>query len=164
MANVDDSLLRFGMPRSFRWVHISLEAVGGFALLAGVGWTILHLPVLILGLAFRNFSGANCDDSEQQTIVSPDGNHSVKSYHRVCGAGNERANSFFVVDISTGNDNKGYEFTPIVSLRDLAPRTASVVWDSAEQVSVYYPATAGVDNAYARTFGVNIVLHPRSTP
>jgi hypothetical protein len=34
--------------------------------------------------------------------------------------------------------------------------------DSPIQLSVYFPATAGVDDAYAKTFGVNIVLHPQS--
>lgn len=149
------------MSKSFRWVHTSLEIIGGLTLIAGLAWFIVHLPTLILGLAFKNFSGANCDDSEQQTIASPDGKHSVKSFHRVCGAGLERPYSYFVVDISTGNDNKGYEYTPIVGLRDIAPHEASVVWDSPDQLSVYYPATAGVDDAYARTFGVNIVLHPK---
>ena len=152
------------MPKSSRWFHVSLEIVGGLAIIVGLVWFVSHLPVLILSLAFKNFSGANCDDSEQQTLASPDGKHSVKSYHRVCGAGDERPYSFFIVDISTGNDNKGYEYTPIVSLRNIAPHAASVVWDSADKVSVYYPATAGVDDAYARTFGVNIVLHPQSTP
>jgi len=108
--------------------------------------------------------GANCDDSEQKTIASQDGLHTVKSLRRVCGAGVERPYSHFNVYISTGNDNKGYEYAPIVFLRDIEPHQASVVWDNPDQLSVYYPATAGVDEAYARIFGVNIVLHPQSLP
>jgi len=140
-----------GMPKPMRWIHISLEVIGGLTIVAGLGW-------LVLWLVFYPFS--NCDDSEQQVIASPDGRHSIKSFHRVCGAGAERPYSFFDVYISTGNPNKGYEYAPIVMLRDIAPHQASVKWDSSTQLSVYFPDTASVDDAYARTFGVNILLHP----
>ena len=141
-----------------RWVHISLEIVGGLTVTAGLGLLVLWLVFL----PFRNFAGGNCDDSEQQIIPSSDGRHTVKIFHRVCGAGTERPYSFFDVYISTGNDNKGYEYAPIVMLRNIAPHQTSVVWDSPSQLSVYFPNSAGVDDAYARTFGVNIVLHPQS--
>ena len=144
------------MPKHMRWIHISLEVIGGLTIVAGLGWLVLWLVFY----PFRNFSGGNCDDSEQQVIASPDGHHSIKSFHRVCGAGAERPYSFFDVYISTGNPNKGYEYAPIVMLRDIAPHQASVKWDSSTQLSVYFPDTASVDDAYARTFGVNILLHP----
>ena len=149
------------VPKSLRWLHISLEVVGVIALIGGLCWLALYL----FALQFRNFAGGNCDDSEQQIIASPDGSHSVRSFHRVCGAGSERPFSFFDVYISTGNPNKGYEYAPIVMLRNIGPHQASVVWDNPAQLSVYFPESAGVDDAYARTFGVNIILHPQpSTP
>jgi hypothetical protein len=147
------------MSKPVRWVHISLEIIGGLTVVAGLGWLALWLVFL----PFKNFAGGNCDDSEQQIIPSSDGRHTVKSFHRVCGAGTERPYSFFEVYISTGNPNKGYEYAPIVGLRNIAPHQASVVWDSPSQLSVYFPNSAGVDDAYAKTFGVNIVLHPQST-
>ena len=142
-----------------RWIHISLEVIGGLTIIAGLGWLALWL----FFYPMRNFAGGNCDVSEQQLTTSPDGRHTIKSFHRVCGAGAERPYSFFDVYISTGNPNKGYEYAPIVMLRDIAPHQASVRWDSATQLSVSFPDTTVVDDAYAKTFGVNIVLHPIAT-
>ena len=144
------------MRTKVRWLHLLLEIIGGLTVCAGIAW----LALWVILRPFKNFAGGNCDDSELQVIGSPDGHHSVKSFHRLCGAGSERPYSFFDVYISTGNPNKGYEYAPVVILRNVGAREAAVTWDSASQLSVRYPDTAQVDDAYARTFGVNIVMHP----
>jgi hypothetical protein len=144
------------MPKPMRWVHIVLEIIGGLTICAGLVW----LALWAVFQPFKNFAGGNCDDSEQQLLPSPDGKHTIKSFHRVCGAGEERPYSFFDVYISTGNPNKGYEYAPIVMLRNIGPHQATVAWDSPDQLSVHFPDTAQVDDAYAKTFGVNITLHP----
>ena len=144
------------MKSSTRWVHIFLEVVGGLSIAAGLIWLALYA----LSYPLRHFSGGNCDDAELKIITSPDGKHTVKSFHRACGAGSERPFSFYLVYLSTGNDNPGYEFTQIVEIRDVAIGQTSVTWDGPDELSVSYPSSAKVGEAYAKTFGVRIVLHP----
>jgi hypothetical protein len=144
------------MRRPVRGVHIFLEVVGGISILAGLAWLALYA----LSYPFRHFSGGNCDDAEQKFITSPDGKHTIKSFHRACGAGNERPYSFYLVYLSTGNPNPGYEFTQVVEIRDVAIGQTTAAWDGPDQLSVTYPSSATVGEAYAKTFGVRIVLHP----
>ena len=81
---------------------------------------------------------------------------SVKSFHRECGSKYD----FYFVYLNTGNSNPGYEYTPIVELRDLAPGSASFTWDSPDQISMTYPSSATVVEAYAKVLDVRVVMHP----
>jgi hypothetical protein len=89
-------------------------------------------------------------------VGSPDGKHTVKSLHRNCGAGND----FFFAYLSTGNDNPGYEWEPIIELSNVAANQASIDWNGEHQLIVTYPDTAEVVDAYGKIFGITIVLHP----
>ncbi len=42
----------------------------------------------------------------------------------------------------------------------MAVGEVTVAWDSTNQLSVTYPPSAEVVDAYAKTFDVQIVLHP----
>lgn len=137
-------------------MHLFLEVVGGLSIVAGIAFLALYA----LSYPFRHFSGGNCDDAEQRIITSPDGKHTIKSFHRACGAGNERPYSFYLVYLSTGNPNPGYEYTQIVEIRNVAIGQTSVAWDSPDEISVSYPSTATVGEAYAKTFGIRVVLRP----
>ncbi len=144
------------MQKSARWLHASLEVVGIVTIFGCLAWLLLYA----VSYPMRHFSGGNCDDAEQRVIVSPDGKHTVKSLHRACGAGAERPYSFYLVYLSTGNPNPGYEYTQIVEIKDVAIGQTSVAWDSSDELSVSYPSSGTVGEAYAKTFGVRIVLHP----
>jgi len=144
------------MPKLSRWIRISLEIIGATAIIVGLGW----LALWAIFRPFKNLAGGNCDDTEQQTLSTPNGSHTVKVFHRVCGAGAERPYSFYFVYLSTGNTNPGYEYTPILELKNIAPKQASVAWDGPDQLSVAYPASAEVVEAYAKILGVQVVLHP----
>jgi hypothetical protein len=150
------------MPRSYRWVHLLLEVVGVLAITAGIGWGTLYL----ITWPFRNFAGANCDETPQQTITHPYGRHFVKTFYRACGAGEDRSNKYFLVWLDTGNPNKGYEYETIVSLRNISPGQAKVTWTSPTELLVSYPKSAQVDEAYSNTFGIHITLaeEPSLTP
>jgi hypothetical protein len=144
------------MLKSTRWLHILLEVVGGLSIIAGLAFLALY----VVSYPLRHFSGGNCDDADQRIIISPDGKHTIKSFHRACGAGAERPFSYYLVYLSTGNPNPGYEYTQIVEIRDVAPGQTSVAWDGPDEISVSYPSSANVGEAYAKTFGIRIVLHP----
>jgi len=144
------------MTRPARWVHLLLEIIGGLSIFAGLAWLALYA----LSYPFRHFSGANCDDAELKIITSPDGKHTIKSFHRACGAGSERPYQYYLVYLSTGNPNPGYEYTQVVEIRDVAIGQTTVAWDGPAQLSVTYPSSAIVGEAYAKTFGIRIVLHP----
>jgi hypothetical protein len=141
------------MSKSPRWIHTLLEVIGGLAVIAGLGWLVIYA----MSWPFRHFTDGDCNpDTEQRVITSPDGKHRVRSLHRNCGSGND---SFFAY-LSTGNPNPGYEYEPIIELKDVAPGQASIDWDGADQLIVKYPDTANVVDAYAKSFGITIVLHP----
>jgi hypothetical protein len=141
------------MPRFHGWVRTSLEVIGAITVIVGICglviWGVFIRP-------FKNFAGGNCTDTEQRVISSPDGKHSVKSFHRECGSKYD----FYFVYLNTGNSNPGYEYTPIVELRDLAPGSASFTWDSPDQISMTYPSSATVVEAYAKVLDVRVVMHP----
>jgi hypothetical protein len=122
-----------GLPR---WMRISLQVVGAATIIVGICglifWVVFVRP-------FRNFVGGNCTDTEERVLASPSGKQTVKSFHRECGTYH-----FYFVYLSTGNPNSGYEYTPIVELKNLAPGQASVSWDSADQLSVNYPSSSEV--------------------
>ena len=139
---------------SMRRVHLLFEAVGVAVIVAGIGWLALRALFSIPA------SGSGCDKSEQITLPSPDGKRIAKGYHSACGAGYDRPYSLYTVDLSTGNPNKGYEYTPIVELKNVAVGEVTVAWDGTNQLSVTYPPSAEVVDAYAKTFDVQIVLHP----
>jgi hypothetical protein len=67
------------MKKAVLAVRIALEVVGVAALLY---WAF----VSYLGHMFKDFAGGSCTDTEQRMIASPDGKHTVKSFHRVCGS------------------------------------------------------------------------------
>jgi hypothetical protein len=133
-----------------------LEVIGVLAIIAGLGW----LALWAIFRPFKNFAGGDCADTEERIVTSPNGNHTIKSFHRVCGVNGEKLFSGYFVYLSTGNPNVGYEYTPIVELKNVAPNQTSVSWDNPEQISVTYPSSAEVVDAYAKTFGVNVLLHP----
>jgi hypothetical protein len=141
------------MSKGMRWVHISLEVIGGLAIAGAMGW----LAVYAFFWPFRHFSDGDCSpDTEQRMISSPDGQHTVKSFHRHCG---DRYDFYFAY-LSTGNSNPGYEYEPIVELKNVAAGKASIAWEGSDQLTVTYPNSAEVVDAYSKTFGITIVLHP----
>jgi hypothetical protein len=127
-----------------------LEIVGVVALVWGGG-------VLLLRHMFKDFAGGQCTDSEQRILTSPDGKHSIKSFHRVCG---DDKHAWDFIYLSTGNPNPGYEYTPIVTVKNVASGQTSVEWDGSSQVSVNYPASAEIGDAYAKVLDVRVVLNP----
>jgi hypothetical protein len=131
-------------------LRIGLEVVGVIAL----GW---GGSVLLLGHMFKDFAGGNCTDTDQRILTSPDGTHSIKSFHRVC-VDDMHAWDFFY--LSTGNSNPGYEYTPIVTVKNVTPGQTSVEWDGSDQVSVKYPASAEIGDTYAKVLGIRVVLNP----
>jgi len=116
------------MEKQLRWFVILFAWIGVIATLGAILWGAFFL-------AFKNFAGGNCTDTEQRILASPDGRRSTKSFHRTCGS-----NDFYEVDLSTGNPNKGYEYTPIAGFRDVAPGQVSVRWTGASTVEISYPA------------------------
>ena len=104
-----------------------------------------------------HFSDGNCSpDTEQRLVNAPDGGaHNFKSFHRTCGQYN-----FFFAYLSTGNPNKGYEYEPILELKNVGPGAATAVWEGPNRIAVTYPKSAEVVDAYAKSFGIDIVLRP----
>lgn len=139
------------MKKLWNGLRIFLEVVGACALL-WLGFTTFMRE------AFKGFAGGNCTDTEQRIVASPDGKHTLKSFHRVCGGIEDHGWTF--VYLSTGNPNAGYEYTPIVTIEDVAPGQTSAEWDGSDKIRVSYPATAGVGDAYAKVLGVRVVLDP----
>jgi hypothetical protein len=129
-----------------------LEIIGAAAILGLLGWFALKAVFA----PFKDFAGGACTDTELNIQASPDAAHTLKTFHRECGSNYD----FYFVYLSTGNPNPGYEYTPIVELKNLAPGSASVKWDRADQITVTYPSSATVVDAYAKTFGVRVVLNP----
>ena len=136
-----------------------LECVGALALIGGSVYSIYKLPLLILGYAFKDFAGGHCSDTEQHYLTSPDGKHQIWSFHRTCGGGADTY-PFDFVYLSTGNPNKGYEWTPIVELRGTRPGETSVHWDTSEQVTVTHAKDAKPEDVSAKVLGIRIVLDP----
>lgn len=143
-------------PRLMRGIEHSLAAIGVLAILAGCCW----LALLAFAHSFKDFSGGNCTDTEQSNSASPDGKQNFKSFHRDCGTTPEGQNGFFVY-LSTGNANKGYEYIPILQLNKAPAGQVDVKWDSPDQISVTFPPSTEVVEAYALVLGVRVVL-PRS--
>ena len=90
-----------------------LEVIGGIALVAGLGWLAFYFLFIV---PMSHFSDGNCSpDTEQRIVNAPDGGaHNFKSFHRTCGQYN-----FFFAYLSTGNPNKGYEYEPILELKNV---------------------------------------------
>lgn len=142
------------MSKSFRWVHILLEVIGGLALVAGLGWLAFYFLFIV---PMSHFSDGNCSpDTEQRLVNAPDGGaHNFKSFHRTCGQYN-----FFFAYLSTGNPNKGYEYETILELKNVDPGAATAVWEGPNRIAVTYPKSAEVVDAYAKSFRIDIVLRP----
>lgn len=143
------------MSNSFRWVHVLLEVIGGVALVAGVGWLAFYFFFIV---PMSHFSDGNCSpDTEQRLVNAPNGGaHNFKSFHRTCGQYN-----FFFAYLSTGNPNKGYDYEPILELKNVGPGAATAAWDGPSRIIVTFPKSAEVVDAYARSFGIDIVLRPQ---
>jgi hypothetical protein len=143
------------VSKSFRWVHILLEVIGGLALVAGLGWLAFYSLFIV---PMSHFSDGNCSpDTEERLVNAPDGGaHNFKSFHRTCGQYN-----FFFAYLSTGNPNKGYEYEPILELKNVGPGAATAVWEGPNRIAVTYPKSAEVVDAYAKSFGIDIVLRPQ---
>ena len=141
------------MPKPFRWMHIALEVIGACTLIVGLGWLALY----VIFYPFRHFTDGNCSpDTEQRLANAPDGGtHNFKSFHRTCGPYN-----FFFAYLSTGNPNKGYEYEPILELKNVGSGAATAVWDGPNRIVITYPRSAEVVDAYAKSFGIDIVLRP----
>lgn len=137
------------MEKQFRWFVIVLAWIGAIAFLGAIAWGVFFF-------AFKDFAGGNCTDTEQRILISPDGSHSIKSFHRECGG---LFHGYFVY-LSTGNPNKGYEYTPIAEFKDVAPGQVSAYWDGPEKVIISYPSSAKVEDVYAKVLGVRVVLNP----
>jgi hypothetical protein len=105
----------------------------------------------------KDFAGGSCTDTDQRILASPDGKRSIKSFHRVCG---DEKHAWDFIYLSTGNPNPGYEYTPIVMVKNVAPRQTSVEWEGSGQVSVRYPSSAEIGYAYAKVFDIRVVLNP----
>jgi hypothetical protein len=141
------------MLKGMRRVHIALEVVGGLAIAGALGW----LAIYAISWPFRHFTDGDCSpDTEQRMVSSPDGQHTVKSFHRSCGS----TYDFYFAYLSTSNPNPGYEYEPILELKNVAAGQASIAWEGSDQLTVTYPNSAEVVDASAKTFGVTIVLHP----
>ncbi|WP_158824221.1 hypothetical protein [Granulicella sp. S156] len=138
------------MKNLWQGLRIVLEVIGVIALVWGGS-------VLFLRHMFKDFAGGNCTDTEQRILESPDGKHSVKSFHRVCG---DDKHAWDFIYLSTGNPNPGYEYTPVVTVKDVAPGETSITWDGSSQVSVKYPASAEIGDAYAKVLDIRVVLNP----
>ena len=137
------------MEKGLRWFVIALAWVGAAAILAGAGWGAFYL-------AFGHAAGANCTDTEEKISAAPGGEHTARSFRRECGG---EFNGYFVY-LSTGNPNKGYEYTPIVEIQGVTPGQVSVLWNGPNELDVMYPRSATVVDAYAKIFGVHVVLNP----
>ncbi|MGC1300454.1 MAG: hypothetical protein WA869_35955, partial [Alloacidobacterium sp.] len=90
-------------------------------------------------------------------LASPDGKPTIKSFLRVCG---DDSHAWDFIYLSTGNPNPGYEYTPIVTVKNVAPGQTSVKWQGSGQVSVRYPASAEIGDAYAKVLDIRVVLDP----
>jgi hypothetical protein len=139
------------MKQLWQGARIVLEVIGVIALAWGGG-------VLFLRHMFKDFAGGNCTDSDQRIISAPDGKHTIKSFHRVCGGDAEHAWDF--VYLSTGNPNPGYEYTPIVTVKNVAPGQTSIAWKGSDQIVLTYPSSADIGDAYAKVLDVRVVLNP----
>lgn len=123
-------------------------------MVAGLGWLAFYFFFIN---PMSHFSDGNCSpDTEERLVNAPDGGaHNFKTFHRTCGEYN-----FFFAYLSTGNPNKGYEYEPILELKNVSPGAVTAVWDGPNRIVVTFPRSAEVVDAYARTFGIDIVLHP----
>ncbi len=146
------------MPRSMRWLHITLEVIGVMTVLVGTGALLVWLALI---RPMRNFAGGNCTDTEQKLLKSSDGKRSVKSFHRVCGSDGKELYSGYSVFLSTGNPNPGYEYTPIAGIRNVGTNAVSVSWDGPDQIAVRYPSTGKLEDVYATVLGVRVVMEPQ---
>jgi len=142
------------VSKSIRWVHILLEVIGGLALVAGLGWLAFYFLFVV---PMSHFSDGNCSpDTEQRLVNAPDGGaHNFKSLHRTCGQYN-----FFFAYLSTGNPNKGYEYEPILELKNVGPGAATAAWEGPNRIVVTFPKSAEVVDAYAKSFGIDVILRP----
>jgi hypothetical protein len=140
-------------PRLTRWIERGLAGIGVLAIIAGLCW----LALFALAYSFKDFAGGSCTDTEQRIVVSPDGKRNFKSYHPDCGTTPEGQDGYFVY-LSTGNPNKGYEYTPILELKKAPAGQVEVKWDSPDQLSVTFPPSTEVVEAYALVLGVRVVL------
>ncbi len=143
-------MLHDDMKTLWQGSRILLEVVGAIAIVWGGS-------VLLLQHMFKDFAGGNCTDTDQRILASPDGKHTVKSFHRVCGTDNH---AWDFIYLSTGNPNPGYEYTPIVTVKNVAPGQTSVVWEGSDQVKVTYPESAEIGDTYAKVLDVRVALNP----
>ena len=126
-------------------------------MVAGLGWLALYFLFIV---PMSHFSDGNCSpDTEQRLVNAPDGGaHNLKSFHRTCGQYN-----FFFAYLSTGNPNTGYEYEPILELKNVGPGAATAVWEGPNRIIVTYPKSAEVVDAYAKSFGIDVVLRDRKS-
>jgi len=140
------------MPRFLNGLRIVLDVIG-------VGAIMYLLFIWCVGAMFKGFAGVSCTDTDQKIITSPDGKHTIKSFHRSCGSPPSGYGGYFVY-LSTGNPNKGYEYAPIADFDQASEGQVSVVWEDADQVSITYPPSAKIGDVYAKVLGVRVILHP----
>ena len=76
------------MVRLSRTIHVFLEIVGATAIVAVIGWFGIRAIT-------RDFVDKNCHDTQQRISASPDGSHTIKSVHTVCGNG-DNSDSIFL--------------------------------------------------------------------
>lgn len=145
-------ILPYNMPKTNRWIHLGLEGIGILAITAGLIRLVFYL---FLVLPFRNFTDGNCHTTEEITKTSPNGRHTIRIVSSQCGPF-----SHYFVYLKTGNDNKGFEETAIVWLRNNGSLTATARWNGDDQLSVQYSQPAEIMDAYQRTLGVDVLLDP----
>ena len=137
------------MEKGLRWLVIVLAWIGAIAVLSAIVWGGFYF-------AFAHFAGGTCTDSEQQLLKAPNGGRTIKTFHRECGG----VYSGYFVYLSTGNPNKGYEYTPIATFDHVALGQVSVRWNGSDEVDITYPPSGKVGDVYGKVLGVRVVLNP----
>lgn len=141
------------MQTRHRWIHVTLEIIGALTVVAASGWLLLWF---FFFEPMSHFSGGSCTDMDQHIITSPDGTRTAKFHYTRCGP-----YTFETVYLNTGNPNPGAEYVQIAELKNLAIGETSVAWKGSQEIVIEYPATADLEEAYAKVLGVQVTSHPR---
>jgi hypothetical protein len=123
--------------------RVVLEIIGALAILAALGWYTISYQV--------GHMGYPCVDSQVVTLPSPGGGSEVAQRRlRTCGEHSGTEVLLHVPNAST--------FMRVVALNKTDPEKVAFQWTGPNDLSVTFPASSEIEEAYGVVFGVTITL------
>ena len=134
------------MKTAIKVVRIVLEIIGVLAIVGSLCWYWISYQV--------GHMGYPCVDSQVVTLQSPGGPEVAQKRLRTCGQ-----HSGTEVLLRVPYDKSHDSFMRVVALNHINPDKVAFEWTGPNDLSVTFPATSEIEEAYGVVFGVTVTLH-----